>query len=65
MRECEHMARERYLNDPVYHNIVNMLEVFLKEARVSPDELHDAVNLAANHIRVDDTFIAPRKGWYL
>lgn len=41
-------AREQYLIDPKFHNIVDMLEHMLSEEIISPGELHDAANLAAD-----------------
>ena len=52
MKECEYIAQQRYLNDPHYHNLVNFLEKFMNETGMSPNELHDAVNLAVDNRRV-------------
>jgi hypothetical protein len=48
MKEHEYMARQRYLNDPQYHNLVKLLIKLMDETGISPNEFHDAVNLAAN-----------------
>ena len=48
--------RDKYLNDPEYHNLVNMLESFIEQARFTPSELREAcvlasVNYEMRHIR--------------
>ncbi|GMB01058.1 hypothetical protein [Pelosinus sp. IPA-1] len=53
MREYEYIARQRYLNDPQYHNLVNLLESLMDETGISPNEFHDAVNLAADRHKAD------------
>jgi len=54
MKEHEYIARQRYLNDPQYHNIVNLLEKLMNETRISPNEFHDAVNLAEDMRRMTE-----------
>ena len=39
--------REKYLNDPEYHNLVRMLEQFIEQARFTPSELREAAVLAS------------------
>ena len=48
--------RDRYLNDPEYHRLVDMLEHFVEEARFSPSELREAavlacINYEMRHVR--------------
>jgi hypothetical protein len=38
--------REKYMNDPEYHQLVTMLESFIERARFSPSEMREAVVLA-------------------
>ena len=38
--------REKYMNDPQYHNLVTMLEKFIDQAQFTPSELREAVVLA-------------------
>ncbi len=48
-------ARERYMDDPLFHNTVCVIRQLLTETRLSPNELHDAVNLAADQVNQDLT----------
>lgn len=48
--------REKYLNDPEYHRLVNMLEQFIEGARFTPSELREAcilasINYEMHHVR--------------
>ena len=48
--------REKYLNDPEYHNLVRMLENFVETARFTPSELREAavlacINYEMRHVR--------------
>lgn len=38
--------KEKYMNDPEYHQLVSMLEHFIEGARFTPSELREAVVLA-------------------
>jgi hypothetical protein len=55
--------REKYMNDPEYHHLVNMLEQFIERASFTPSELRQAcvlasINYEMRHIR--DLHIDPR-----
>lgn len=55
--------REKYLNDPEYHDLVRMLEKFIEQAQFTPSELREAAVLASinyemRHVR--DRTIDPR-----
>lgn len=48
--------REKYLNDPQYHSLVQMLEGFIEEARFTPSEIREAailacINYEMRHVR--------------
>lgn len=48
--------REKYMNDPEYHNLVRALEQFIERAQFTPSELREAAVLASinyemRHIR--------------
>lgn len=48
--------REKYMNDPEYHALVQMLEQFIERARFTPSELREAavlacINYEMRHIR--------------
>jgi len=48
--------REKYMNDPEYHNLVNTLESLIERAQFSPSELREAcilasINYEMRHIR--------------
>jgi hypothetical protein len=48
--------REKYLNDPEYHQLVGMLENFIEHARFTPSELREAlvlacINYETRHVR--------------
>jgi hypothetical protein len=34
MKEHEYIARQRYLNDPQYHNLVRFIEKFMDETKI-------------------------------
>ena len=38
--------KEKYLNDPEYNHLVNVLEQMIEQARFTPSELREAVILA-------------------
>ena len=38
--------KEKYMNDPEYHELVNVLESFIERARFTPSELREAAVLA-------------------
>ena len=55
--------REKYMNDPEYHRLVDMLEHFIESARFTPSELREAsvlasINYEMRHVR--DMQIDPR-----
>lgn len=55
--------REKYMNDPEYHQLVNMLESFIERAQFTPSELREAsvlvcINYEMRHVR--STTIDPR-----
>lgn len=55
--------REKYMNDPEYHRLVDMLGQFIEAARFSPSELREAcvlacINYEMRHVR--DMQIDPR-----
>ena len=55
--------KEKYMNDPEYHNLVCTLESLIEAARFTPSELREACRLASinyemRHIR--DLQIDPR-----
>ena len=39
--------REKYMNDPEYHQLVSMLEDFIERAQFTPSELREAAVLAS------------------
>lgn len=39
--------REKYMNDPEYHRLVELLESFIDRARFTPSELREAAVLAS------------------
>lgn len=39
--------REKYMNDPEYHQLVRMLEDFIERAQFTPSELREAAVLAS------------------
>jgi hypothetical protein len=39
--------REKYMNDPEYHQLVLMLENFIERAQFTPSELREAAMLAS------------------
>jgi len=48
--------RDKYMNDPEYHALVQMLESFIERARFSPSELREAcvlvsINYEMRHVR--------------
>lgn len=48
--------REKYMNDPDYHRLVDMLEQFVESAQFSPSELREAsvlacINYEMRHVR--------------
>ena len=52
--------REKYMNDPEYHSLVNMLEQVIEQARFTPSELREAcilasINYEMRHVRDTST----------
>ena len=45
-------AKERFMNDPVFHNLVTTLEKAIEDLQLSPSEIRDAAMLAC--IRFED-----------
>lgn len=48
--------REKYMNDPEYHQLVDMLEHFVEQSRFTPSELREAavlacINYEMRHVR--------------
>lgn len=44
----EHMSpRDKYMNDPEYRQLVDLLEQFVERAQFSPSEMREAVILAS------------------
>jgi len=48
--------RDKYMNDPEYHALVNMLESFIERAQFTPSELREAcvlacINYEMRHVR--------------
>lgn len=48
--------REKYMNDPQYHHLVNTLERMIEQAHFTPSELREAcvlacINYEMRHIR--------------
>jgi len=48
--------KEKYMNDPEYHQLVDMLEQFIERARFTPSELREAavlacINYEMRHVR--------------
>lgn len=55
--------KEKYINDPEYHHLVQTLEALIEQARFTPSELREAcvlasINYEMRHIR--DMQIDPR-----
>jgi hypothetical protein len=40
-------ARDRYLNDPTYRRVVDMMEHLLHQAQITPSEMREAAVLAS------------------
>lgn len=48
--------REKYMNDPEYHNLVDFLESMIERAQFTPSELREAsvlasINYEMRHVR--------------
>jgi hypothetical protein len=48
--------KEKYMNDPEYHHLVNTLEQLIEQARFTPSELREAcilasINYEMRHVR--------------
>lgn len=48
--------RDKYMNDPEYYNLVNVMESFIERAHYTPSELREAailacINYEMKHIR--------------
>lgn len=55
--------KEKYMNDPEYHHLVNLLEGLIDQARFTPSELREAcilacINYEMRHVR--ENHIDPR-----
>jgi hypothetical protein len=55
--------KEKYMNDPEYHHLVQTLEALIEQARFTPSELREAcvlasINYEMRHIK--ETKIDPR-----
>lgn len=55
--------KDKYMNDPEYKHLVNMLEQLIDQARFTPSEIREAcmlacINYEMRHIR--DHYIDPR-----
>jgi hypothetical protein len=55
--------KDKYLNDPEYNHLVNMLEGLIEQARFTPSELREAcilasINYEMRHVRANN--IDPR-----
>ena len=55
--------KDKYMNDPEYHHLVNTLESFIHQAKFTPSELREAcvlasINYEMKHVR--DMHIDPR-----
>lgn len=48
MKQCEYHARQLYLYDPIFHNLVDNLRKVMEDTNIDPNLVHDAVNLAAD-----------------
>ena len=58
--------KEKYLNDPVYHNLVSLLESAIRRAELAPSEVREAAMYACiryeeSHLWCDYHFL-PKKG---
>ena len=47
MRNADTPAMQKYLNDPQFHQLVNMLENLIHQAQFTPSELREAAVFAA------------------
>lgn len=57
--------KEKYLHDPEYHNLVNLLESFIDQARFTPSEMREAcilacINYEMRHVRSRTIELDPR-----
>jgi|GEM_PF-6113683 len=53
---------EKYLNDPKYHRLVDIIEGLLKDKTFTLVELHEACNLANNIYQISRlAWIPPKK----
>lgn len=48
MKQRDYETIQRYNNDPTFHSIVSALGKWMIDFKISPNELHDAVNLAGD-----------------
>lgn len=53
MNDREYANARRYLDDPIFHNLVSLIEKLMSETKLSPNEFHDAVNVAASRQSVN------------
>lgn len=56
MRQYKYEARQRYNSDPTFHAVVRTLGKWMLEFKLSPNELHDAVNLAGDLISLQQQY---------
>lgn len=56
-------SEEKYLNDPVFHRIVDSLRTLLTEHHVTPSEVREAAMLACCLHEREHTMIAPLARW--
>lgn len=47
--------QERYLNDPVFNRVVNMLRGLIRDAQLTPSEIREAAMLACIHHEMEAT----------
>jgi hypothetical protein len=54
---------ERYQSDPVFHHLVDTMQVFIQEHQITPSELREAALLAAikYELRNTRTYIPPQE----
>lgn len=54
-------TEDRYRNDPIFHNLVDHLELLVSQGEFTPSELRIAVILAATHYEMRST----GTGWFI
>ena len=45
-------AKQRYLNDPEFHRVVQTIEAWIEQMHVTPSEARDAAMLAAINVEM-------------